>query len=96
MRTSVRRTTASSQTTIGTTKQLTLHKYTNDDVDFQQLRGAHCALSLHTKRTVPHFDDDTAHLMTQVLSRFIVHPRSCSRRVLFDLISPLNSRESHE
>ena len=35
--------------------QLTMqNKYTNDDVDFGRLRGAHHALSLHIERTVPH------------------------------------------
>ena len=35
--------------------QLTMHnKYTNDDVHYQRLRGAHHALSLHIARTVPH------------------------------------------
>ena len=58
MRTSVRRTTASSQNNNWNdthNKQLTMHnKYTNDDVDFDDWRGAHHALSLHIARTVPH------------------------------------------
>ena len=69
MRPSVRRTTASSQTT--TSETWTRTTPCSSPSWLRQLRGAHRALSVHVECTVSHCDD-TAHLMAQVLSSHIV------------------------
>ena len=75
MRTSVRRTAASSPNNNWNNthnKQLTTHnKYTNDDVDSTIAWCTSCIELAHSAHCST-LDDDTAHFMAQVLSPFIV------------------------
>ena len=75
MRTSVRRTTASSQTTTGTTRTASSSQYTTS-TPMTTLTSTiawctSCIESAHSAHCST-LDDDTAHLMAQVLSPFIV------------------------
>ena len=90
MRTSVRRTTASSQTTTGTTRTTSSSQCTTS-TPMTTLTSTiawctSCVESAHRAHCST-LDDDTAHLMAQVLSNHIVISMS-PWRVLFDSISP--------